>query len=222
MSAKHHQKIKKILNKLILNGIEKTYGSNTVLQFVQWEINTDVYWLKGGNGTGKTTLFRIISGQTPFNGSVILDGLNLKDKPTQFKEKISYAEAEPQYPAFVTGQELINFYKDVRKANQTEIDRLTDFFEMTSFLVQKVGGYSSGMLKKLSLICAFIGDADLYILDEPLITIDAASADKLYLLIREKSKLGKSFLISSHQEVDNTKLPLDCIFKIEDKQIVKC
>lgn len=185
-------------------------------------INAGVYWLKGGNGTGKTTLFRIISGQTPYNGSVILDGLSLKDKPTQFKEKISYAEAEPQYPAFVTGQELINFYKEVRKANQTEIDSLTDLFEMTSFLAQKVGGYSSGMLKKLSLICAFIGDADLYILDEPLITIDVASADKLYLLIREKSKVGKSFLISSHQEVDNTKLPLHGIFKIEDKQIVKC
>lgn len=207
---------------LTLTDISKRYGSHTVLEFDEWKIDSGIYWLKGGNGTGKTTLFRIISGQTPFDGTVLLNEINLKKQANDFRSKISYAEAEPQYPLFITGKELLDFYAAVRKVSQNDIDLLTDLFEMTAFLNQKIGGYSSGMLKKLSLICAFIGDVELYILDEPLITIDTASADKLYQLIIEKSKQGKSFLISSHQEIDEDKLIVNGVFVIENKKVVKC
>lgn len=207
---------------LTLKNISKKYGSHTVLEFEEWKINSGIFWIKGGNGTGKTTLFRIISGQTPFLGNVLLNGIDLKKQSAKFLIQISCAEAEPQYPLFITGNELINFYKDVRKVNQIDIDELTELFDMKPFLGQKIGGYSSGMLKKLSLICALMGDADLYILDEPLITIDAASADKLYQLITEKAKQGKSFLLSSHQEIDADKLLINGMFMIDNKKIVKC
>lgn len=210
------------MTNLTLNHIDKKYGSHTVLQFDQWKIDTGIYWLKGGNGTGKTTLFRIISGQTPFNGQVLLNGIDLKKEPILFRSKISYAEAEPQYPLFITGQELLNFYKEVRNAHQDEIEELTVLFELKDFLKQKIGGYSSGMLKKLSLICALMGEVDLYILDEPLITIDVASAHQLYELIAQKAKQGKSFLLSSHQDIDLAKLPIAAIFEIQHKQIVAC
>lgn len=207
---------------LRLTNIQKTYGSYSVLKFEEFSLNKGMFWLKGGNGTGKTTLFKIISGITPFEGDVYLNNISLKKQPTSFRSKISYAEAEPQYPLFITGNELLNFYKDVRKVDQKDINQLTDLFEMSAFLNQKIGGYSSGMLKKLSLICAFVGDVDLYILDEPLITIDTASADKLYQIIKEKSKQGKSFLLSSHQEIDKAKIAIDAVFMIENKNIVKC
>ncbi len=153
---------------------------------------------------------------------MLLNNIDLKKDPVNFRSKISYAEAEPQYPSFITGQELINFYKGLRQAEQSAIDELTSLFEMTEFLDQKIGGYSSGMLKKLSLICAFMGDVELYILDEPLITIDVESATKLYHLISLKAKQGKSFLLSSHQEIDNTRLKLNGVFQIKNKTIILC
>lgn len=206
---------------LSLNHIHKKYGSHEVLNFNGWKIDPGIHWLKGGNGTGKSTLFRIISGQTPFQGEVELNGVNLKKEAIKFRSMISFAEAEPQYPLFITGQELIDFYIKTRKAAASQATFLADYFEMWAFLGQKVGGYSSGMLKKLSLICAFIGDPVLYILDEPLITIDVASAEKLYQLMREKATQGKSFLLSSHQEVSANKLKLDGVFNIIDKQVVE-
>ena len=78
------------------------------------------------------------------------------------------------------------------------------------------------MLKKLSLICAFIGEVDFYILDEPLITIDTASANKLYEIIEAKAVQGKSFLLSSHQEIDAGKLNIDGVFEIRQKQLASC
>lgn len=206
---------------LKLTNINKKYGNLEVLNFSEWEIQTGIHWLKGGNGTGKSTLFRIISGQIPFKGEVELNGISLTKEPIKFRSKTSFAEAEPQYPLFITGNELVKFYIEARKAEKKQAEELAHYFEMESFLKNKIGSYSSGMLKKLSLICAFIGNPDLYVLDEPLITIDIASADKLYKLIQEKILQGKGILLSSHQEVSKDKLRLDTVFQIVDKQIVK-
>lgn len=210
------------MNKLALHNIEKSYDANIVLKFDALTIPHGIYWLKGGNGIGKTTFFRVLTGQTPFKGQVVLDDINLRDHPTAFRSKISYAEAEPQYPSFVTGRELIRFYQEVRKSTTEQIEALAQLFDMTTYLDQKVGGYSSGMLKKLSLICAFIGEIDLYILDEPLITIDTQSAEKLYQLINQKAQAGKSFFLSSHQDIDRDKITLDGVLEIKDKQVRIC
>jgi ABC-2 type transport system ATP-binding protein len=207
---------------LSLKNIHKKYGAHTVLQFDSLELNSGIHWLKGGNGTGKTTLFRIISGQTPFVGEVCLNDINLKKDPISFRSKISYAEAEPQYPLFITGIELISFYSEARNAKQGDVEMLTTLFGMKEFLAQKIGDYSSGMLKKLSLICAFLGDAALYILDEPLIKIDHDSAAKLYKLIADKAQNGASFLLSSHQDIDLVKLKVDSVLEIHDKKVVPC
>lgn len=192
-----------------------------MLNFKEWKIYNGIHWLKGGNGTGKSTLFRIISGQIPFKGEVELNGINLRTEPVKFRSKISFAEAEPQYPLFVRGNELIDFYIENRKAERKEIKELASYFEMDAFLDNKIGSYSSGMLKKLSLICAFIGNIDLYVLDEPLITIDVTSADKLYQLIKEKATQGKGVLLSSHQEVNKDKLELNAVFRIVDGQVIQ-
>jgi ABC-2 type transport system ATP-binding protein len=204
---------------LRLTNIIKRYGNHEVLNFSEWNVNRGIHWLKGGNGTGKSTLFRIISGQTPFIGEVHLNGINLRKEPVKFRSKISFAEAEPQYPLFIKGKELLDFYTETRKADTKQAKELANHFEMTPFLNNVVGSYSSGMLKKLSLICAFVGDANLFILDEPLITIDTLSADKLNKLITEKASQGKSFLISSHQEVSKDQLQIDKIYQIINRQI---
>ncbi|WP_158797852.1 ABC transporter ATP-binding protein [Pedobacter sp. L105] len=207
---------------LHLTNLTKTYGSHTILEFAEWKISTGIYWIKGGNGTGKTTLFKTIAGQTPFKGETAIDQIYLRQQPVAYRAMISYAEAEPQYPPFLTGQELLDYYIAVRKADHKIADKLVGQFKMEDFMGNKISSYSSGMLKKLSLIAAFIGEVQLYILDEPLITIDTASAEVLYNLIKTFHQQGKTFLISSHQEIDQHKIPLNGIFEIRNHQLAVC
>lgn len=206
---------------LNLTKIKKTFGDHKVFDFHEWRLDEGIHWLKGGNGSGKSTLFRIIAGQLSFDGEVELNEVNLGKEPIKFRSQISFAEAEPRFPVFIKGQDIIYFYSQLRNSAPQEAEMLTNIFGMTDFLNSKIGNYSSGMLKKLSLICAFIGDADLYVLDEPLITLDSASADVLYSLIAERASQGKSFLLSSHQDFRNDILNFDGIFHIVDTQIVK-
>lgn len=207
---------------LTIKKLIKRYGNNTILEFDEWKVSKGCYWIRGGNGTGKTTLFKILAGQIPFTGMVNYDGTYLHKAPVEYKSRISYAEAEPRYPEYLTGNDLLDYVLSIRKADRSTAAAITDLFRMTTFMGNKVGSYSSGMLKKLSLILAFTGPADLYMLDEPLITIDQEAATILYQLINLGEKAGKTILISSHQEIDPAGLSLSGIFKIENQRIIIC
>jgi len=210
------------LTALNIQNLLKKYGSYTVLDFPELQLDQGIYWIKGGNGTGKTTLFRIIAGQTPFSGSLTLNQIDIRKKPAAYRSMISYAEAEPSYPEYITGNDLLNYHIAVRKAEREICNNLTARFGMTAFMDQKIGSYSSGMLKKLSLICAFTGNIELYILDEPLITIDTQAAEVLYSLIEEYNGQGKSFLLSSHQDIDPLHLRVKASFYIKDRKLISC
>ncbi|WP_316820938.1 ABC transporter ATP-binding protein [Pedobacter gandavensis] len=208
--------------RLELQHINKKYGDHEVLSFEKWSLDHGIYWLKGGNGTGKTTLFKVIAGQTPFEGMLSLNGISIRSQPVTYRSMISYAEAEPQYPPFVTGNELLNYHIEVRKASRENTASLVEALGMSPFMDQKVGSYSSGMVKKLSLICAFVGDVQLYILDEPLITIDANATALLYRLIKSYAEKGCSFLLSSHQELEMSCLPIKQAFQIVNAELQPC
>jgi len=205
-----------------INNLTKKYDSYTVLEFEEWKISNGTIWIKGGNGTGKSTLFKIIAGQIPFKGEVMINTISLRQKPVDYRALISYAEAEPQYPALITGNELLDYHIRVRKSNRKTSTELVEEFNMGDFMDNKIGGYSSGMLKKLSLICAFTGDAELFILDEPLITIDIEAANVLYKIIQNYRNQGKTLLISSHQEIDKNLISIDSTFQIQDLRLVLC
>ncbi len=180
--------------------VYKSYDQQAVLEISRLALEKKIYWLQGPNGSGKTTFLRILAGLVPFKGTISLDGVNLKEQPLPYRQLVSFAEAEPLYPTFITGQELVNFYKAIRKADASQTDMLIDFFRMLRFLSQPVGSYSSGMIKKLSLLLAFIGKPSLILLDEPLSTLDEGAVHFIPELINAYHKeFNTCFIFSSHQ-----------------------
>jgi ABC-2 type transport system ATP-binding protein len=178
----------------------KSFDQHAVLEIPQLNLERNIYWLQGPNGSGKTTFLRMLAGLIPFKGTILLDGINLREKPLPYRRLVSFAEAEPLYPSFITGKELLSFYKDIRQADNSQTDMLIHFFRMHRFLSQPVGSYSSGMLKKLSLLLAFTGRPSLILLDEPLSTLDEGTVHQMPDLISAYHKeFGTCFIFSSHQ-----------------------
>ncbi|HEX3767484.1 MAG TPA: ATP-binding cassette domain-containing protein, partial [Puia sp.] len=139
----------------------------------------------------------------PFRGNIQLDGIDLGNSPVSYRSLVNFAEAEPLYPDFITGHELICFYQEIRKAATVQIDMLINLFKMHHYLRSSIGTYSSGMVKKLSLLLAFIGRPSLVLLDEPLATLDEGSVHILPELINAYHKEFKTgFIFSSHQPVN--------------------
>lgn len=204
---------------VVLNEVSKKYGSNLILQVPELIIPKGTFWIEGGNGSGKTTLLKIIAGICPFEGSVRLNNVDLKQAPVQYRKQISYAEAEPQFPPLLTGSELIAFVERAKKANREEVAALIDHFKIRHFIERPVGGYSSGMLKKLSILLAFMGSQKLILLDEPLITLDTDFIPLLLATILEKQKNTVSFLITSHQAFENNMLAFNGKISVHNQSV---
>lgn len=123
----------------------------------------------------------------------------LKDR-NEFLKKINYAEAEPLYPPFLTAKDLVELYAATKKADIDAAKQQLEELHILDAYHQPVGTYSSGMVKKLSLVLAFMGNPDWILLDEPLITIDVAAVELVCKWINDwHARKGISFLISSHQ-----------------------
>ena len=192
--------------------VYKTYDQQPVLEISSLKLERNIYWLQGINGSGKTTFLSMLAGLIPFKGDILLDGINLHEDPLSYRRLVNFAEAEPLYPDFITGLELVSFYKEIRKAASVQTDLLVNLFKMHRFLSMPVGTYSSGMIKKLSLLLAFIGKPSLILLDEPLATLDEGSAHILPDLIRAYHKEFKTcFIFSSHQPFKSYSLAINKI-----------
>ncbi len=188
---------------LELKNVKKDYNNHTVLEIPSLQIKKDIYWVKGANGSGKTTLLKMVAGLLPFDGDILFNNISLQNKPLSYRRNVSWAEAEPLFPVFTTGMDLIYLYLNTRKLPLKEANILIELFNMQDYINGYIGTYSAGMTKKLSLVLAFLGNPLLVVLDEPLITLDADAFKTLCNLILEKHKNTETtFLMSSHQELD--------------------
>jgi len=205
---------------LEISRLRQRYGEREVLSIPSFGIEKGIYWIQGENGAGKSTLFRTLAGMLPFEGSVRLDGkYDLKKDPVEYRLRLNLGEAEPLYPSFLTPADLIAFVAEAQKASYEQSDRLTEAFAI-NYLESPFGSCSSGMVKKVSLLLAFLGDPSIIILDEPLITIDREAREVLFELIKEYHRNGVTFLLSSHQLFEQEGLHVSQSFRLKNKTLI--
>lgn len=188
--------------------VEKRYGDRQILSIPSQRLDSGIYWLHGANGAGKTTLLRMIAGILPFRGDILLQGYSLHKHPVTYRRLVSWADAEPLYPGFLTGEDLVNFYRDILRPDHAQITQLSERLGVRGWLSARASTWSSGMTKKIALLLAFLSRPALMVLDEPLITLDeAGTAELIALIIEYHQRHGTGFLLSSHQPISAERLP---------------
>lgn len=206
---------------LQFQNFKKSYGNYPALKIENLQLQAGIYWVKGVNGSGKSTLLKSIAGILAFDGDILIDdSISIKKQPVAYRKLVNFAEAEPVFPDFLTGAEMIALFADAKDAPAGQAEQYIKSMGMQNFADRPVGTYSSGMMKKLSLLLSFLGKPKLILLDEPLITIDTASLAILNTWIRERhEKEGTSFLLSSHQILENGSLPISGELLVEDQTL---
>ena len=194
---------------LQLTNFSKTYQGRAVLRIDSFTFSPGTYWIQGANGSGKSTLLKAIAGMMPFEGDILLAGQwSVKQQAMAYRRRVNFAEAEPVFPEFLTGRELIHLFRTAKGGPPRQEDFYLEALHMTAYVQEPVGTYSSGMLKKLSLVLAFLGQPTCIVLDEPLTTMDAAAIPVLCSWIaRQQAQHGTGFLLSSHQAFATGALP---------------
>lgn len=187
---------------IVITDFIKKYNENIIFEIPKISLGYQAYWIKGPNGIGKSTLLKCMVGLTEYKGRIAINDHTISENRINYLKEISFAEAEPMYPGFMTGQEIINYYIATKSVDKKYMTSTISYFNISHFLNSKICTYSSGMLKKLSLVLNLGRNTNVTLLDEPLITLDSATQEQLLHFIKQQIDEGKQFIITSHQALD--------------------
>ena len=190
--------------------VSKKYDQKLVLDDINLKIPSGkIIGLLGKNGTGKTTLIKLMNDLlTPTKGTILVEG---KEIGVDSKNIISYLPERTYLDKSMKVSDVIKyfeeFYKDFDKKKALKLLKDLDLD-----INQKISHMSKGMQEKLQLILVMSRKAKLYILDEPLGGVDPATRDYILDTILSNFNKGASVIISTHLISDIERILDEVIF----------
>ncbi len=189
---------------LTIEHLSGGYGQLPVLKDLNFEIKDgELVGLIGLNGAGKsTTIKEIIGLLQPQAGTITLNGLTLTTDPENYRKQIGYIPETPALYEELTLKEHIEITAMAYDIPMTEAMRRAESLLKTFRLDNKLewfpANFSKGMKQKVMVLCAFLIEPALYIIDEPFLGLDPLAINSLLELMGQMKNEGASILMSTH------------------------
>lgn len=199
--------------------VNKDFGDKKILKDINLVIpRGKIVGLLGKNGTGKSTLIKLVNDLlTPTSGKILVNG---KDVGVESKKIISYLPERTYLDKSMTVDGVLNYFNDfydnfdIKKARKLLKDLDLD-------TKQKLSKMSKGMQEKVQLVLVMSRKSDLYILDEPLGGVDPATRDYILDTILTNFNEGASVIISTHLISDIERILDEVVFIDKGKIILQ-
>lgn len=184
--------------------LTKKFGEITAVSGVSFKVKQgEIFSLIGPNGSGKTTIIKIIAGLLrPTAGEAIVDGRSIEKEPKKVKEVIGYIPDEPYVWGAMTGREFLHLsgalYGIAKDERTKKIEKLLDIFDLSGIEDGYFEDYSRGNKQKFTILAALLHRPKLLLIDEPIVGLDPQSAHKAKEEFREFAKQGGAILLATH------------------------
>ena len=198
--------------------VNKAYGDKIILKDINLKLNKGkIIGLLGKNGTGKTTLIKLINDLlTPTSGEVLINGNKVG---VESKKIISYLPERTYLDKSKKISEIIKYFGDFYdNFDPNKAYKLLKDLNLEP--EQKLSKMSKGMQEKVQLVLVMSRNAQLYILDEPLGGVDPATRDYILDTILNNFNKDATVLISTHLISDIERILDEVIFIDEGKIIL--
>ncbi|UQS86721.1 ABC transporter ATP-binding protein [Nicoliella spurrieriana] len=200
------------------------YSQVPVLKDVSFDVHDgELVGLIGLNGAGKsTTINHIIGLLTPFSGTIEINGYQISQNNAEYKKQIAYIPEIPVLYNELTLREHIEMtimaYALDREQAWNRAHDLLQTFRLDNKLEWFPVDFSKGMKQKVMIVCAFLTDAKMFVIDEPFLGLDPLAVNDLLNLINDRKQHGCSILMSTHV-LDTAERFCDRFVLINDGQI---
>ena len=188
-----------------IKSLVKSYGTKNALDNVSFSVKKgEVMGFLGPNGAGKSTTMNIICGYLAADsGSVLVDGINAADNPTEVKRRIGYLPEQPPLYMDMTVLEYLVFVfelKGVKAKRDAHLRKIMEKVRIYDVRGRLIRNLSKGYKQRVAQ--ALIGDPDVLILDEPTVGLDPRQIMEIRDVICELGR-ERTVILSTHilQEV---------------------
>ena len=184
---------------IVIHGLAKRYGKVQAVRGIDLEVNPgEVFGFVGPNGAGKSTTIRcILDLLHPSAGEIRVFGQDPQRRGAEIRERVAYVPGELRLPERLTGRQFLNSIGRLRRRfDRGRLEELAERFKLD--LDRNIRHLSSGNRRKVSVLSAFLSDADLLILDEPTGGLDPLMQHEFLTLVRERRAAGATVFLSSH------------------------
>lgn len=180
------------------------YGKKPVIKDLNFELEKgEIVGLIGLNGTGKSTTIKHMLGLiNPMEGKLSISNIKINEDIENYRRKLSYIPESPVIYDELTLEEHIEMtamaYQLSREEAMRRAKPLLKVFRLENELKVFPSHFSKGMKQKVMIICAFIVDPELYIIDEPFLGLDPLGIQSMLDLMVEKRNENRTVLMSTH------------------------
>ena len=213
LPEKKEDKKKPVLEVL---GLKKRIGLKTIVEDISFDMHEgEIIGLLGPNGSGKTTIMRMLVGLTKTTkGEVYCFEKPLGLGKVKMLKEVGAMIETPEFYNYMSGWSNLKQMARVcgKKVSRARMKELVEFVGLSKVIRKKVKTYSLGMRQRLGLAQALLNDPKILILDEPVNGLDPQGVQDFRNKLKEIASTGVSILISSHL--------LDEIEKVSDRVIV--
>lgn len=200
--------------------VSKQFGGQPILEDISLNIDYGkTIGLVGANGSGKSVLFKIISGMVkPDSGSVVVEGVTLGDD-VDFPSNMGVFINAPGFIGIYSGFKNLKFLANIRGViTDDQIREAMRKVGLDPDNKTKVDNYSLGMKQKLGLAQAIMEDQEILVLDEPFNALDFQTYNDVKEIVRILQAEGKTILLTSHNYAD-IEQHCDVIYIIENRRV---
>ncbi|XP_055389655.1 phospholipid-transporting ATPase ABCA1 [Condylostylus longicornis] len=197
-----------------VDSIWKSYGAEYAVRDVSFYVQTgECFGLLGKNGAGKSTVFKILSGQIHYDSGNV-HFLN---------KEISYCPQTIALDPLLSVEEVIKFYSKLRRVKDAAkcVEHLLLAFNLESYRKVLVKNLSGGNRRKLNVAVCCIGNSSVVLMDEPTADMDPVTRSLVYKVINGLLEEQKSVLLTSHSITEIDKV-CQRIAVIKEGQIISC
>lgn len=182
--------------------LTKEFGKLRAVDNVSLSIKKgELFTLLGPNGSGKTTMVRLLTGQIkPTKGRAKVLGIDVIKNPIEVRKFVGIVPEQESPPSFLTAEEYLHFVARIRNLNNIE-ERCKKWFEFLEFEEEKdilCKDLSRGTRQKLMIAQAFLHNPSLVFIDEPLINLDPIIQRKIKDYLINFVRRGGTIFLCTH------------------------
>ena len=188
-------------NIIQIKDLKKSYKGIEVLKGVDLAVEQgDIFALLGSNGSGKTTMIRIMATLLKADdGNVVINGFDIEKNPRNIRSIISLTGQFAAIDDILTGREnlqMIAKLRHLKNPNQI-VDELISRFDMSEAANRRVGTYSGGRKRRIDIAMSLVGNPKIIFLDEPTTGLDPEARLEVWKIVKELSAAGTTVFLTT-------------------------